>query len=69
MYKEILWVTESMKKILVFCKIVIWEIISSIDWMEKFGIEDGLSIYYKYFTKEDEKEFGVVAIRMTPFLI
>ena len=37
--------------------------------MEKFGIEDGLSIYYKYFTKEDEKEFGVVAIRMTPFLI
>ncbi len=34
--------------------------------MEKFGIEDGLSIYYKYFTKEDEKEFGVVAIRIEP---
>ena len=37
--------------------------------MEKFGkdkgLEYGLSIYYKYFTKEDEKEFGVVAIRMT----
>ena len=33
---------------------------------EKLGIEHGLSIYYKYFTKEDEKEFGVVAIRMTP---
>jgi ASC-1-like (ASCH) protein len=32
---------------------------------EKLGIEHGLSIYYKYFTKEDEKEFGVVAIRMT----
>jgi len=31
---------------------------------EKLGIEYGLSIYYKYFTKEDEKEFGVVAIRM-----
>ena len=31
---------------------------------EKLGIEHGLSIYYKYFTKEDEKEFGVVAIRM-----
>ena len=33
---------------------------------EKLGIEHGLSIYYKYFTKEDEKEFGVVAIRMIP---
>ena len=31
------------------------------------GIKDidiGLSVYYKYFTKEDEKEFGVVAIRL-----
>jgi ASC-1-like (ASCH) protein len=25
---------------------------------------DGLSIYYKYFTKEEEKEFGVVAIHL-----
>jgi len=33
--------------------------------IEKFGIEHGLSIYFKYYTKEDEKEFGVVAIRMT----
>ncbi len=33
---------------------------------EKLGIEHGLSIYYKYFTKEDEKKFGVVAIRMIP---
>jgi len=32
--------------------------------MEKFGIEYGLSVYYKYFTKDDEKEFGVAAIRM-----
>ncbi len=24
----------------------------------------GLSVYFKYFTKEDEKEFGVVAIRL-----
>lgn len=31
------------------------------------GISDmnnGLSIYYKYFTKEEEKEFGVVAIHL-----
>ena len=34
--------------------------------IEKFGIEHGLSIYYKYYTKEDEKEFGVVAIRIEP---
>lgn len=27
-------------------------------------MNDGLSIYYKYFTKEEEKEFGVVAIRL-----
>ncbi len=32
--------------------------------MEKYGIEHGLSVYYKYYTKEDEKAFGVVAIRM-----
>lgn len=25
-------------------------------------IEDGLSVYYKYFTKEDEHQYGVVAI-------
>jgi len=31
------------------------------------GIKDldtGLSVYYKYFTREDEKEFGVVAIKI-----
>jgi ASC-1-like (ASCH) protein len=28
------------------------------------NIKIGLSVYYKYFTKEDEKEFGVVAIRL-----
>lgn len=27
-------------------------------------IEHGLSVYFKYFTKEDEAEFGVVAIRL-----
>ena len=27
-------------------------------------LEHGLSVYYKYFTKEKEKEFGVVAIRI-----
>ncbi len=27
-------------------------------------LEHGLSVYYKYFTKEDEQEFGVVAIRL-----
>ena len=32
--------------------------------MKKFGIDHGLSVYYKYYTKEDEKEFGVVAIKI-----
>jgi ASC-1-like (ASCH) protein len=27
-------------------------------------MEHGLSVYFKYFTKEDEKEYGVVAIRI-----
>ncbi len=27
-------------------------------------LDTGLSVYYKYFTKEDEKEFGVVAIEI-----
>ena len=27
-------------------------------------IETGLSVYFKYFTKEDEKNFGVIAIEM-----
>lgn len=27
-------------------------------------LDTGLSVYYKYFTKEDEKEFGVIAIRL-----
>ena len=27
-------------------------------------LEHGLSVYFKYFTKEDETEFGVVAIRL-----
>ncbi len=26
------------------------------------SLEHGLSVYFKYFTKEDEKEFGVIAI-------
>jgi ASC-1-like (ASCH) protein len=28
------------------------------------NMDDGLSIYYKYFTQQEEKEFGVVAIRL-----
>lgn len=32
--------------------------------MEKFGLEHGLSVYFKYFTKEDEATYGVVAIRL-----
>ncbi len=28
------------------------------------NLETGLSVYYKYFTKEDEEEFGVVAIEI-----
>lgn len=27
-------------------------------------LEHGLSVYYKYFTKEEEQEFGVIAIEM-----
>jgi ASC-1-like (ASCH) protein len=27
-------------------------------------LEHGLSVYYKYYTKKDESEFGVVAIRL-----
>jgi ASC-1-like (ASCH) protein len=30
-------------------------------------IEHGLSVYFKYFTKEQEAEFGVVAIRLELF--
>ena len=28
------------------------------------SIDHGLSVYYKYFSKEKEQEFGVVAIRI-----
>jgi ASC-1-like (ASCH) protein len=28
------------------------------------SIEHGLSVYYKYFTKEDEQTYGVVAIQL-----
>lgn len=28
------------------------------------SLEQGLNVYYKYYTKEQEAEFGVVAIRM-----
>lgn len=44
------------------------------DYLEKEGlnnclpgipnIEDGVSVYYKYYTKEDENNYGVVAIRL-----
>jgi ASC-1-like (ASCH) protein len=27
-------------------------------------LEHGLSVYFKYYTKEDEAEFGVIAIRL-----
>ena len=27
-------------------------------------IKDGLNVYYKYFSKEKEKEYGIVAIRI-----
>ena len=29
--------------------------------MEKFGLKHGLSVYFSYYTKEDEMTFGVVA--------
>ena len=28
-------------------------------------LSDGLSIYYKYFSKEDEKQYGVVSLRIS----
>ena len=28
------------------------------------SLEHGLSVYFKYFTKEEETEFGVIAIRI-----
>jgi ASC-1-like (ASCH) protein len=28
------------------------------------NIDHGLAVYFKYFTKKDEEEFGVVAIRL-----
>ena len=27
-------------------------------------LEDGLNVYYKYYTKEKEAEFGIVAIEL-----
>jgi ASC-1-like (ASCH) protein len=32
------------------------------------SLDHGLSVYYKYFTKEKEKEFGIVAIKIKVFL-
>jgi ASC-1-like (ASCH) protein len=28
------------------------------------NMDTGLSVYYKYYTKEDEKKFGIVAIQL-----
>jgi ASC-1-like (ASCH) protein len=28
------------------------------------SLEHGLSVYFKYFTKEDEEKFGVIAIHL-----
>ena len=28
------------------------------------SLEYGLSVYFKYYTKEEESEFGVIAIRI-----
>ena len=28
------------------------------------GVPNGLNVYYKYYTKENEKEFGVIAIQV-----
>jgi ASC-1-like (ASCH) protein len=28
------------------------------------SLEHGLSVYYKYFTKEDEDKYGIVAIKI-----
>lgn len=46
------------------------------EYLEKEGLENclpgmpnmehGLSVYFKYYTKEDEKEYGVAAIHIEP---
>jgi ASC-1-like (ASCH) protein len=28
------------------------------------SLEDGLSVYYKYYSKEDESSYGIIAIRL-----
>ncbi len=31
---------------------------------DKESIDEAVSVYYKFYTKEQEKEFGVVAIKI-----
>jgi len=48
--------------------------VSFMEYLQKEGLqkclpgmptlEHGLSVYYKYFTEEEEKEFGVIAIEL-----
>ena len=32
--------------------------------MEKFGMDYGLAVYFKYYTKENEAQYGVLAIEL-----
>lgn len=32
--------------------------------MEKYGMEHGLAVYYKYYSKADEHTYGIVAIHI-----
>jgi ASC-1-like (ASCH) protein len=32
--------------------------------IEKYGINHGLSVYYKYYKKEDEVKYGIVSIKL-----
>jgi len=32
--------------------------------MEKFGIDYILAVYFKYYTKKDEEQYGVSAIEL-----
>jgi ASC-1-like (ASCH) protein len=69
------WHNEDFKERKILTKIVGKEEYKTFEeYLEKEGLdkclpgiptmEHGLSVYYKYFTKEKETEFGVVAIRI-----
>jgi len=69
------WYNDDFKHRSFFTKVVKkMEYISFKEYLNKEGlqnclpgmpnIEHGLSVYYKYYTKEDETQFGVIAIKL-----